>query len=226
MTDPHAAHARALRRRHQHERQAMVYGSLVAGLAVVALGAAAVYSGSISAPFLDRPFVTVSPSEPASSLPDPPCPPDGTLPVAYNAISVVVLNGSDRAGLAGQTAEALTARGFVVASTGNYTGTTTAGAQLVFGEAGLASAYSLAAQLESPVLVLDTRADATVDLVLGEAFSGLVDPTTIVLDPAAPLVGVEGCVPLEQAREDAIPGPTPTPTPTDPAATEPPATEG
>jgi hypothetical protein len=223
MTDPHADHARALRRRHQHERQAMVYGSLLAGIAVVGLGAAAIYSGAVSAPFLDRPFVTVSPSEPASALPSAPCPPDGTLPVAYNAISVIVLNGSDRAGLAGQTAEALAARGFVVASTGNYPGSTTAGAEIVFGEAGLASAYSLAANLDAPVLVLDTRADASVDLVLGEAFSGLLDPTTVVLDPATPLVGVEGCVPLEEARANAIPAATPTPTPT---ATETAAAQG
>ena len=223
MTDPHADHARALRRRHQHERQAMVYGSLVAGIAVVGLGAAAIYSGAVSAPFLDRPFVTVSPTEPASTLPAPPCPPDGTLPVAYNAISVVVLNGSDRAGLAGETAQALTARGFVVATTGNYTGTVTAGAQLVFGEAGLASAYSLAANLDGPVLVLDTRADASVDLVLGEAFSDLLDPTTVVLDPATPLIGVEGCVPLDEARADAIPAATPSATP---SATETAAAEG
>lgn len=210
MATPPADRERALRRRHKHERQAVIFGSLVAGLAVAALGSAAVYTGVVAAPFLDREFSS-PPVEEAAELPDPPCPPEGTLPAAYNTIQVNVFNGADRAGLAGDTSEALAARGFIVLSTGNYPATLPGSAQLTFGEAGIAAAYSLAAQLDGPALVLDTRADTSVDLVLGKTFTALLDPATIVLDPAAPLVGVTGCVPLEQARESAIPAPTPTP---------------
>ena len=38
-----------------HERQAVVFGLLIAALAVVGLGALAVYTGAIDAPF-DRPL--------------------------------------------------------------------------------------------------------------------------------------------------------------------------
>ena len=202
---------RTLRRRHKHERQAVIFGSIAAALAVASLGGAAVYSGTLSVPMLDREFTTPE-AEDVASMPDPPCPPEGTLPVAYNAIGVNVLNGSGRSGLAGTTSTALTTRGFAVLSTGNYPATVSSPVQIGFGEAGLASAYTLAAQVDSPRLLLDTRVDATVDLVLGEDYTDLLDPALIVIDPVAPLVGVPGCVALETALADAVPGPTPTPT--------------
>lgn len=210
---------RVLRRRHLHERQAVVFGSLVATLAVVGLGSAAVYTGVLPAPFLSREFSSPPPDEAAAALPDAPCPPDGTLPTPYAAVQVTVLNASGRTGLAGQTATGLTARGFVVVTTGNYPAPLTETARIYFGESGLAAAYTLAGQLDAPVLVLDTRAEPTVDLVLGEGFTALVDPAAVVLDPAAPLVGVAGCVPLEEARANAVPAPVATPTPT-PSTTE------
>lgn len=203
--------ARSLRRRHQHERQAVVFGGLVAGLAVVGLGAAAVYSDAVDAPMLDRDFVTPVVTETGPDLPPPPCPPDGAVPLAYSAVSVAVLNGSTRAGLAGITANDLAGRGFEIASTGNYPSDPGVPAELLFGEAGVAAAYTLAAQLEDAVLVLDTREDASVDLVLGEEFGGLAPAETVELDPEAPLVGVAGCVALEDAVADAVPGPSPTP---------------
>ncbi|WP_024286562.1 LytR C-terminal domain-containing protein [Cellulomonas sp. KRMCY2] len=202
---------RMLRRRHKHERQAVIFGSIAAALAVASLGAVAVYSGTLSVPMLDREFTTPD-VEDVAAMPDPPCPPEGTLPVAYNVIQVNVLNGSGREGLAGTTSTALTTRGFAVLSTGNYPASISSPVQIGFGEAGLAAAYTLAAQFDTPQLLLDTRVDATVDLVLGEDFTDLLDPTLITIDPVAPLVGVPGCVALETALADAVPGPTPTPT--------------
>src|SRR5690554_4843652 len=108
--------ARALRRRHKHERQAVIFGVLIASLAVTGLTAVAVYTGTIDPPF-DRGFSTKGVKE------DPvlaqPCLPEGTLPVAYSAIPLNVLNATDQGGLASVTADALVERGFVVASTGN-----------------------------------------------------------------------------------------------------------
>ncbi|HMO10035.1 MAG TPA: LytR C-terminal domain-containing protein, partial [Actinotalea sp.] len=164
---------------------------------VAGLGAAAVYSGSIEAPFLAREFGS-PPTATATgpTLPPPPCPPGGTLPVAYGAVTVNVLNASDVVGLARRTGDDLVARGFVVGSLGNYPTTVTQSVELYFGEAGIAAAYTLASQVSGARLVLDTRADESVDLV--------------VLDPGAELVGVQGCVSLDQARVSAVPGPTPT----------------
>ncbi len=189
---------RRLRRRHRHERQAVVFGLLLAALTVGALGAVAVFTGGIEAPF-DRPFTTRAPD--AGEQPDPPpCPPDGTLPVAYGQIQVNVFNATTRAGLAAQTAEALTARGFVVLGTGNSPSPVAGVARISFGAAGVGAAYTLAAHVEGAVLLLDSRADATVDLAVGREFVSLLDPGVIPLDPNAPLTGPEGCLPLDQAQ--------------------------
>lgn len=219
-----AEQQRALRRRHKHERQAVVFGSLIAGLALAALGATAVYTGTMNVPFLERDFSTPTPKA-ETGLPPAPCPPEGTLPVTYDTIQITVFNGSGRTGLAGETANALGARGFVVLGTGNYPTNIPTSAEIDFGESGLAAAYTLAAHLDAPVLVLDTRSEPTVDLIVGESFAGVLDPATVVLDPAVPLTGVLGCVPLDQAREQATPGPTPAAPPTGeaPAEGEPPA---
>ncbi|WP_372593392.1 LytR C-terminal domain-containing protein [Actinotalea sp.] len=214
--------ARLLRKRHQRERQAVVFGALLAGLGVVGLGAAAVYTDVIPAPFLDRPFSTPEPTDTGSALPAPPCPTAELLPASYNSVTVNVLNASSRAGLAGQTSTDLAARGFIVDETGNSEVETSANEEIRFGEAGLAAAYTLASQLTDPVLVLDTRTDASVDLILGDTFPGLIDPTAVTLDPGTPLVGVAGCVALETALATAVPGPTATPEPTE-SATEAPA---
>lgn len=195
----------ALRRRHKHERQAVIFGSLIAALALAGLGSAAVYTGVLSVPFLQRDFS--SPPPVGGDLPDPPCPVPGSLSVPYAEVPVNVLNASDRSGLAGQTAEALTARGFSVESTGNYPAAIGAPSQLAFGEAGLARAYTLAANLQSPQLVLDLRADPTVDLILGENFTGLLEPDLVTLGPQAPLPGVDGCVPIDVALSEARPAP-------------------
>lgn len=196
--------ARQLRRRHRRERQAVVFGGMVAAMAVAGLGAAAVYTGVVDAPFA-REFTTLT--TPAPTIAAPPCPPEGTLPVTYAETQVRVLNGAGTAGLAGQVSSDLVGRGFVVTTTDNFPGGY-AGTSLVrFGEQGLRAAYTLAAQLETPVLELDRRADATVDLVLGAAFTTLLDPTLITLAPDQPLAGPPGCVPLDQALQTAPEGP-------------------
>lgn len=196
--------ARQLRRRHRRERQAVVFGAMVAAMAVAGLGAAAVYTGVVDAPFA-REFTTLS--TPAPTLAAPPCPPEGSLPATYAETQVRVLNGAGTAGLAGQVSNELVARGFVVAGTGNFPGGYSGTSLIRFGEAGLRAAYTLASQVEAPVLVLDLRTDPTVDLVLGSAFTTLVDPTVVTLAPDQPLTGPPDCVPLDQALQTAPEGP-------------------
>ena len=203
---------RVLRRRHKHERQAVVFGALIAALALAGLGATAIYTGTMDAPFLARDFTTPSPDAVVEDA-EAPCPPVDTLPVALPSIQLRVLNSTGTSGLAGTTSTTLTAAGFVVLEAGNYPMKVSGGARIQFGEAGLAAAYTLAAYLDTTTLILDTRQDATVDLILGTEWAGPLDPATVVLDPTVPLVPITGCVPLEQARATAIPGPTATPTP-------------
>lgn len=200
--------ARALRRRHMHERQAVIFGVLLAGLAVAGLGATAVYTGNVSLPFVARGFSTAPPPP----VPDPdPCPPAGALPLAYNQVTVTVLNSTSRVGLAGGAAAELTQRGFVVAGSGNTQPAFDGVARISFGVAGAAAAYTLAAQLEGEDLHLVAREDPSVDMTLGTQFAELTPADQVVLDPSVPLVAPEGCVPLDQAAVE-------TPTPETPAA--------
>ena len=71
-------------------------------------------------------------------------------------------------------------------------------ARIIFGVPGVAQAYTLAAHIDGAVLVLDPRADATVDLALGAEFAELNPADTVLLDPDVPLVSPPGCTPFDQ----------------------------
>ncbi|HEY0215428.1 MAG TPA: LytR C-terminal domain-containing protein [Cellulomonas sp.] len=214
-TDP----GRQRRRRHMHERQAVIFGVLLAGLGVSALGAAAVYTGSLDLPFLSRGFSSPEPTGLAAA--DSPCPPEGATPVPYGEVLVNVYNGTSRIGLAGDTADALTARGFAIGTEANasaqgYTGFEGT-AQIQFGTTGVAAAYTLAAQFDSPLLVLDARADASVDVVVGASYNALVAAADVALATDQPFASPAGCIPLDQVAPVAVPTPT---TPPEAVATE------
>src|SRR5690606_15399537 len=98
--------------------------------------------------------------------------------------------------LAGSTAGSLAARGFVVLTADNYPEPLTTTAHIVFGQFGIAGAYTLAAHFDNPVMLLDGRPDGTVDVVLGKSFETLISPTLVLLDPAVPFAPLPGCVPL------------------------------
>jgi hypothetical protein len=211
--------ARQRRRRHTRERQAVVFGVLLGGLAVAAFGAAAVYTGNVSLPFLSRDFSSPEPTGLAAE--DSPCPPEGATPVPYGQVSLNVLNGTARVGLAGDTAAALSQRGFTIAQQLNASQmgySTYAGTALIqFGTQGVAAAYTVAAQFDTPQLVLDTRADASVDVVVGSSYNALVAASDVVLVADQPFAVPEGCIALDQV--------TPVPQATPPPATEAPAEE-
>ncbi len=195
-----------------HERQAVIFGVLLAVLALAGLGAAAVFTGSLNLPVFAREFAS-EPSPTASQDPYP-CPPAGQLPVPYAQVTVKVYNATNRVGLAGATAAALKDRGFVIGATENFSVTYDGIARIVFGTAGVAQAYTLAAQMDGAVLFLDPRADPSVDLVLGGQFPELKPVEAVVLDPAAPLVAPPGCTPFDQVVAPTAPAaPAPTDTP-------------
>jgi len=189
-----------------HERQAVIFGVLLAGLALVGLGALAVYTGSLSVPGLARGFSTAPPDP--STVKIVPCPPAGAAPVPYAQITVNVYNGSSRVGVAASTAADLASRSFIIGPTGNkpaFAGT----AQLKFGVAGVAAAYTVAAQFANADMVLDSRADASVDVTVGQAYAGaLVAADLILLDPAVPFAAPAGCIPIDQITLVPVPAPT------------------
>lgn len=205
-TDPAAiaARKRKLRRRHKRERQAVIFGGVLAGLAAVGLGAAAVWTGSMDGPF-DRDFTTASAS-PSATTAAVPCVPADTLPVAYGSVSVTVFNATARPGLAGSVADLLGQRGFSIEGTDNYSIKLRSTARIGFGAQGIAEAYTLAAHLSGATLVYDDRTDDSIDLAVGSAFTDLVPLDLVALAADEPLRPVSGCVPLTQA--EAVPAPT------------------
>lgn len=213
--DPHAraaaaaeaARKRRLRRRHKRERQAIIFGAVLASLAAIGLGAAAVLTGNMDAPF-DRAFTTISPS-PVAAANIPPCVPEGTVPVPYGEITLHVYNGTTRAGLAGNASDALGQRGFEISSTGNFPIKVRGVVRIEFGAQGIAEAYTVAAHFPEAQLMYDARTDDVVDIALGADFKELVPLEEVALAADEPMTGVAGCVSLA----DAIPGAPPAPTP-------------
>jgi hypothetical protein len=221
VSNPVQDPARVARRRREHERQAVVFGVLVAFLLVAALGALAIYTGAVTAPFA-RSFTSdeqKTTSEPAPCLPAVDGQPDGALPLAYGQVQVRIYNASGTSGLAEANRKVLAPRGFDVLGTGNYDSTYDAGLtskstlpvnELRFGRAGVVAAYTLAAQFPDMALVLDSREDATVDLLVGKEYERPLDEADVPLAADQPLTNVKGCKPIDEVKP--VPAPSPAPT--------------
>lgn len=183
------------RRRRKHERQAVVFGMLIAFLAVAGLGALAVYTGALALP--KQPDFIASESKAITVAQQPACVPEGALPLPYVDVHVTVLNGSDRGGLAGTVSKLLTERGFSVDGTGNDA-REPARPLISFGDDGVAHAYTLLAHYPEAQLVLDARTDSSVDLTVPESFVELEPEDAVTLNAETPLVSVAGCVDAAQ----------------------------
>ncbi|MDM7829820.1 LytR C-terminal domain-containing protein [Cellulomonas edaphi] len=199
--------ARQLRRRRMHERQAVVFGVLLAGLAVVGLGAAALYTDSVDLPFLDKQFAAEP--TPTPTFGNFPCPPEGAKPVKYSKVKVNVYNGTSTAGLAGRTGDEVKDRGFKVLVVTNAPVQYQGVARINFGIKGVAAAYTLLAHIPGAELKQDARKDASVDLTLGSDFQDLQSLDEVALDPDKPLVAPADCKPLEEIAAQASAKATP-----------------
>ena len=95
----------------------------------------------------------------------------GTALPEASAVTVVVLNGTTRVGLAGQVSGQLADEGFVVGEPGNEPAGFAAVAQIRFGPSGLPGATLLSYYVPNAELApLPDRAEATIDLVLGAQY--------------------------------------------------------
>ncbi len=213
MTEPGSPQGsrRKVVRRRRRERQVLVFGSLMIGIAAVVFISMGIYKGTISGPFNEG-FVT--PSAEFSSDITLACPPTNSLPLTPGEVAVRVLNGTDTPGLAGNTLEDLTGRGFVGLGATNWNRQYDKTARIMYGETGLQKAYTLALQFPAAELVLDTRKNSTVDVVLGKQFKQLVKQIDPQLDPTAPLTANVPCLPVDQVE----PEPAPRIYPADPLA--------
>lgn len=89
------------------------------------------------------------------------------------AVSVQVLNGNGQSGLAATVAGQLKALGFNSAGYGNASSPIATAGELHYGAAGAPGAKLLSYYLPGFKLVPVSRAGATVDVVLGQAYKGL-----------------------------------------------------
>lgn len=90
-------------------------------------------------------------------------------------ITVNVYNATSRKGLARSTSVELASRGFVVGKVANdpLKRNVAATAEVRYGRKGAQHAKVVAAQVPAPVLVLDGRADTSVDFVIGNGYTAL-----------------------------------------------------
>jgi hypothetical protein len=128
----------------------------------------------------------------ATPRPTATCRPAAPVPLTPGEVTVNVLNATTRAGLAGSTSDAVAQRGFDVGTIGNDSTNrpVPAVAELRHGSKGAAAAkLVLASMPKGTTMFRDSRADTSVDLVVGTAFQRLV-PTpsasaTSTLPPCA-----------------------------------------
>jgi hypothetical protein len=100
-------------------------------------------------------------------------------------VKVNVYNGAERSGLAGSTQTELIHRGFQVPNIGNAAKTLTGVAEVQYGPSGALAARLVQMYVPGSTLTASTRADATVDLVLGKAFKTLAVQRQVDLAVAA-----------------------------------------
>ena len=103
-------------------------------------------------------------------------------------ITVNVYNATSRTGLAASVGRSVKARGFVLGTVANDTSKKqiTGTAEIRFGSAGERAAALVQTLVAGSTLVKDTRADASVDLVLGAGYKELATATGTATMATAP----------------------------------------
>jgi hypothetical protein len=112
-------------------------------------------------------------------------------------VTVNVLNAGDVAGKAGEVATTLESRAFVIGNKENdRSGNEVTGVgEIRFGPGRDALARFVAVQLPGATLRPDTRADATIDLVIGPDFAGLASPEAVQAALTPPTGAAGTCTP-------------------------------
>ncbi|NAZ87405.1 LytR C-terminal domain-containing protein [Kineococcus indalonis] len=172
-------HRKRLRRQ---RRQRVVFALVVLLVLAVGGGAALVWTGRWQ------------PGGGSAATPTPTCAPAPEQPLPPpQEVSVVVLNGTDRTGLAGGVAEELRGRGFTVPRVGNApvdAGPVTASVRYPPGL--LPAARAAAARVAEAQLVEDPAATA-VELTLGDGYQQLLGEDALAVPPAPAPPPAPGC---------------------------------
>jgi len=159
-------------RRARHRRR-----TAITLLVVVAMLAGAFY---VASSYFRRPNLTAGASGcPTSTVTGATKAKTPAKPVARapspSQVTVNVYNATSRSGLAGDTARTVKTRGFVVGTVANdpLKKSIAGSGELRYGKGGAAAAAVVKTLLPSARSVVDGRGDASVDLVLGDAYKAL-----------------------------------------------------
>lgn len=196
-----------------------MYGTVIFAMGAVAFSAYNIYTGKMEGPFA-APFITNAGD--FSSDITLPCPPKDSLPLPESSVMVRVRNSTERAGLAGTALSDLIGRGFQSGGANNFDEFEFEGtARIVFGVDGVQEGYTVARHFTDPVLALDSREGAGVDVILGVEYESLVPLYDPNLDPNLQLTEPAECLlatlidPILAPSKYPIPSPVPSVTPTE-----------
>jgi len=120
------------------------------------------------------------------------CPEPDAVPLPPEEVTVEVLNGTTRTGLAGEVSGELGERGYEISDIGN-TGKASGPATIVHGPEGYLAAESVRVQLSGAELRMDQREGTGVDLLLGTGFDGLQEESAAADALEQPVEVPEGC---------------------------------
>jgi hypothetical protein len=212
--------ARIARRRHEHERQVVIFGLLGLLLVLGMLYSVAVFTGAIDARW-DRPFSGAPEAAadvgPAPCLPDNPGLPFGQPPLPYDQVQIRILNASGLQGIAGAFNEVFSERGFDVDSVGDHDQVIPAN-QIRFGRDGILAAYTLASQFEHVDMVLDDRPGPVLDFLAGQQYARPIPVADLNISADTAMHSAPGC--QDVSTMTPVPGPTdlvwPPPAPEEP----------
>lgn len=195
---------REARKAFVRDRQRMVFTITAVILAVVLVVASLFFTGVIG----NGKASTKAAQAPNHGL-IAPCPPlltedkdqDGTPQYAKimnnSDVVVRVLNGTDKVGLGKAVNNALNLRGFSTEDPTNYTvdghNQTVSNTQIRFGRNAVDRAYTVLANFNDAVLVMDDRQDKLVDVIVGNSFDSLVSESQIKQTSGVEIEPIEGC---------------------------------
>ena len=177
----------------RRRRQTVVFSFTAIVMAILLVVGSLVGFGVVPVPF----FKTFNAKQQTARVGSVPCPPEGANPVKLSAVSVRVLNGTDRAGLAGSVAKDLKSQGVKVQMVGNAAGDEYRGTvKIVTGVSGVLNAYTVSLFFDDSQLILDARHNNTVDITLGTDFEAIKGATEVKPKLSVPLESRPNCLPL------------------------------
>ena len=130
-----------------------------------------------------------------------PCAPSGAKALSTSDVTLEVLNGTSKSGLADAVGEALYFRGFNVDGIGDANDGSVTHTTIYAGKNALAAAYTLRSQLKNSILELDNSDGSDVILVIGNDFYDLKPATSVTLKEGQGLSSIQGCKVASQIQD-------------------------